>query len=197
MSGEELSHLGRIMAGVLRHFPEKFDVELDEHGWADIDEFVESIRDHRITLHWLKSHHLRAIVETDPKGRYQIEANKFRATYGHTIDVVLDHPTDTVPEALFYPTTQEEMEVLFETGLKPTDRKFVHLSKTYEQAMEAGRHRDGSPIIIEIDAASAVEDGIVIGQAGTVVYITDEVPPKFMSMVKREGETDDGSVPGD
>jgi len=197
MSGDELSHLGRIMAGVLRHFPEKFDIELTERGWANIDELVESVRDHRITLHWLKPHHLRAIIETDPKGRYQIDGSDIRATYGHTIDVDLDHPTDTVPDSLFYPTTAEEVDLLFETGLKPTDRKFLHLSKDYEQAMEAGRHRDGVPIIIEIDASSAMEDGIVICQAGTVVYLTDEIPPKFMSMANEEGESDDGSVPGD
>ncbi|HID73772.1 MAG TPA: RNA 2'-phosphotransferase, partial [Thermoplasmata archaeon] len=117
MSGEELAHVGRIMAGILRHFPEKFDVELDEHGWADVDRLVEAIREQRVALHWLKPHHLQAIVDTDPKGRYQIEEGRIRATYGHTIDVHLDHPTDTVPERLYYPTTAAEVEFLFENGL--------------------------------------------------------------------------------
>jgi len=195
MSGEELAHVGRIMAGILRHFPEKFDVELDTHGWADIEGLVAAIRAQRVTLHWLKPHHLGAIVETDPKGRYQIDNARIRATYGHTIDVDLEHPTDDIPDKLFYPTTADEVELLFETGLHPTDRKFVHLSLTYEQAMEAGSHRDPSPIIIEIDAASAMTEGITISQAGKTVFITNGIPPKFMSILKREG--DDGEVPGD
>ena len=195
MSGEELAHVGRIMAGILRHFPEKFDVELDGHGWAEVERLVAAIRAQRVTLHWLKPHHLSAIVETDHKGRYQIDADRIRATYGHTIEVELDHPTEDIPDRLYYPTTEAEVELLFETGLHPTDRRFVHLSRTYGQALEAGIHRDPSPIIIEIDASAAVQDGIVISQAGKNVFIAGGIPPKFMSILKREADA--GDVPGD
>lgn len=189
MKGDEIDHVGRLMAGILRHFPERFDVKVDEHGWAEVKDLVNAIRSKRITLQWLRTHHIKGIVETDPKGRYEMRGTKIRATYGHTIDVKLDHPREPVPEKLYYPTTSQEVEILFETGLRPTDRKHVHLSLTYDFAVEAGLHRDVNPVIIEVDAAKAIEDGIVIMKAAKTVFITDHIPAKYMSIVERkEGE---------
>ena len=90
MTDTELNSLGRIMAGVLRHFPEKLGVMIDGHGWIDISEFVESIGVSRSGFHWIRNHHIEAIALSDPKGRYQIDGGMVRATYGHTIDVNLD-----------------------------------------------------------------------------------------------------------
>ena len=36
MTDRELNSLGRIMAGVLRHFPDKMGLMMDGHGWVDI-----------------------------------------------------------------------------------------------------------------------------------------------------------------
>jgi RNA:NAD 2'-phosphotransferase (TPT1/KptA family) len=37
MSDREMSGLGRLIAGVLRHFPEKFGLEMDLNGWVDLN----------------------------------------------------------------------------------------------------------------------------------------------------------------
>ena len=41
MSDRERDILGRRMAGILRHFPEKFDLDMDMNGWGDVREMVE------------------------------------------------------------------------------------------------------------------------------------------------------------
>ncbi len=180
MSDEEVNRLGRIMAGVLRHFPERFELDMDDNGFIDLIEFVDSIRRRRNQFHWLRQHHIHAVVDTDEKGRYQIEGGMVRATYGHSIDLDLDLPMDDIPDELYYPATIEEMELLLETGLKPSDRKEVHLSKTAENALEAGRHRASRPYLMAIDASSAIADGFLIKQAGTTVYTTKEIPDKYL-----------------
>src|SRR5688500_2739064 len=73
MSDEELERLGRVMAGILRHFPDRFNLPMDGHGWVDMRAFVNALRQAKPQYHWLKPHHVSAIVETDPKGRYQID----------------------------------------------------------------------------------------------------------------------------
>jgi putative RNA 2'-phosphotransferase len=95
---------------------------------------------------------------------------------------------EDIPDELFYPATAEEIELLLETGLKPSDRKEVHLSKTAENALEAGRHRAGRPFLIRIDAAGAIGDGYLIKQAGTTVYTTREVPDRFLSAMEELNE---------
>jgi len=176
----ELDNLGRLMAGVLRHFPERFGLRMDDHGWVDIREFITATQARRRDLHWLRPHHLQALIETDPKGRYQYKNGTIRATYGHSFDVDLELPTDGIPAVLFYPTTEEEVDILLETGIRPSDRKMVHLSKTYEDAETAGKHRVEAPIILSVDAQKAMDSGIVIQRAGKTVYITSEVPPEHI-----------------
>jgi putative RNA 2'-phosphotransferase len=186
MNEEELDQVGRIMAGVMRHFPEKFDLKMNEHGWIDVREFISAVQTKRQSLHWLRPHYIEAIVDTDDKGRYQLEDGKIRATYGHTVNISLDLPTDNIPDELFYPTTTEEVEIVLETGIKPADRKKVHLSKTYEKALEAGTRRVENPVVLKINAKEAIKDNIVIMQAGKSVYLVDEIPPKHLSVVEDE-----------
>jgi len=181
MNEHELNRVGRIMAGVLRHFPDKFGVAMDSHGWVDIPEFIDVLRKSKDRLQWIKPYHLVAIVATDPKGRYQIEGNRVRATYGHSIEVDLDLPTDEVPSKLYYPVTEEEVELILERGLQPTDRQKVHLSKGYENALSAGLRRAEAPIILVVDAERAVQDGLKIQHAGKTVYVTDSVPAEYLN----------------
>lgn len=185
MNDEELDKVGRIMAGCLRHFPDKFGLKMNEYGWVDVRHFIAAVKVRNPQFHWLKLHHIQAIVETDPKGRYQFKEGLVRATYGHSCNVELDLPLDNIPDILFYPTTREGVDILLETGLKPTDRKKVHLSKTYEDAEIAGKLRVADPVILSVDAKSAIENGIVIQRAGTTVYLTNEVPAQFLK--KAEG----------
>ncbi|MBU1940909.1 MAG: RNA 2'-phosphotransferase, partial [Candidatus Thermoplasmatota archaeon] len=171
MSDRELDSLGRIIAGVLRHFPEKIGVSMDGHGWVDISEFVHAIGTSRSGFHWLRNHHIEAIALTDPKGRYQIDGGMVRATYGHTVDIDLSDLPDAELDEYFYPVTEEELDVILEHGLNPIDRKHVHLSGTIEKAIEAGRVRTEEPWILRIDGKKAAKDGIQIYRAGFDVYI--------------------------
>ncbi len=186
MSDRELEHIGRSMAGVLRHFPERFNLEMDEHGWVDVRAFISAMVERQPRLHWLRMHHIVAIVETDPKGRYQLSNGKMRATYGHSFDVELDLPTDGIPERLYYPATEEEVSILIENGLKPADRRMVHLSKTSADAYIAGRVRTEKPVIIEVDASSMIRDDGVIQRAGKTVFLAKEVPPAYLRVMAEE-----------
>lgn len=181
MNDRELNSLGRIIAGVLRHFPEKLGVMIDGHGWVDITEFVEAIGVSRSGFHWLRNHHIEAIALTDPKGRYQIDGGMVRATYGHTIDVNLDDLPLADLDEFYYPVTEEEIDIILEGGLNPIDRKNVHLSGSIEKALEAGRVRTDEPLLLKIDGKKAKKDGIKIYHAGKDVYITDSIDAKYIS----------------
>jgi putative RNA 2'-phosphotransferase len=120
-------------------------------------------------------------VLTDPKGRYQFDKDRIRATYGHSVEVDLDLPTEGIPDTLYYPVTEEELDVVLERGITPTERKAVHLSETYQNAVEAGQRRGEHPIILAVDARKAISDGQVIKQAGKTVYITETVPSRYIT----------------
>lgn len=186
MNEVELDKLGRTLAGILRHFPERFDLQMDEQGFVDIRELVGAILDRNSRMHWLRPHHIVALVETDGKGRYQIFNDAVRATYGHSIPLDLRLPTDNIPAELYYPATDEEVDIILEMGLLPSDRKSVHLSLTYADAYSAGSVRVEDPIILAIDTVATAEAGFEIGRAGRTVFLCDQVPPECLSIVEEE-----------
>ncbi len=180
MDDRELDHIGRVLTGILRHFPERYGLTMDEHGWVSLPQIVRAISQRHRGYHWLRVHHLVAIAETDAKGRYEVRDDRIRATYAHTVDVQLDLPTDRVPDLLYYPVTEEEAPIVLEVGLRPSDRKKVHLSKTAEDARAAGSVRTPQPVILEVDTRAARAAGLVIMRAGTTVFLIDSVPPEYL-----------------
>jgi len=184
MNEKELNSLSRIMAGALRHFPEKLGLMMDGHGWVDISSLIDAIGTGRSGFNWLRVHHIEGLVETDPRERYQIDGGMIRATYGHTIDVNLgDLPLAEIND-FYYPVTEEEADIIIEGGLHPIDRKKVHLSGSIQKAIEAGKIRTDDPLILKIDGKKAKKDGIKIYHAGKDVYVTDLVDAKYISQLK-------------
>jgi putative RNA 2'-phosphotransferase len=98
--------------------------------------------------------------------------------------VDLDLPSGGTPDKLYYPTTKEEVDIVLEVGLKPSDRKMVHLSRGIGDAVNAGRVRTPEPVILEVDSRGATEDGIVIQKAGRTVFLTTDVPPKYLTRME-------------
>jgi len=184
MNDSELSALSRIMAGALRHFPEKFGLMMDGKGWVDISSLIDAIGTNRSGFNWLKPYHIEALAITDPRGRYQVDGGMIRATYGHTVDVNLDDLPIAEIDDFYYPVTEEEIDMVIEGGLYPVDRKKVHLSGTIDKAIEAGKVRTDEPQILKIDGKKAKKDGIKIFSAGKDVYVTDGIDSKYISKVK-------------
>jgi putative RNA 2'-phosphotransferase len=180
MNDRELDHLGRILTGVLRHFPERYQLAMDSRGWIELSDIARAISQRHPMYHWLRPHHLVAIAETDAKGRYEVKDDRVRATYGHTLEVDLDLPTENIPDRLYFPVTAEEAAIVLEVGLKPTDRRKVHLSKTAADATAAGKVRTPEPVILEVDARRGRETGLVIMQAGKTVFLVDRVPADLL-----------------
>lgn len=188
LNEQEVEIIGRTMAGVLRHFPKTYGLEMDDAGWIELKDFITALGIRNRRLRFVKPHHILGLVETDPKGRYEHRDGRLRATYGHSLNVALDLPTNDIPATLFFPTTEEECRVLLEAGLKPTDRSMVHLSATWGSAHEAGSVRSRSPVILEIDASAAIQSGIVIMKAGKTVLLAKEVPPEFLRRSEQVAE---------
>ena len=190
MNDRELDHLGRILTGILRHFPDRYGLSIDPQGWISLPQTVRAISQRHPSYQWLRVQHLVAIAETDAKGRYEVRDDRVRATYGHTLEVDPDLPTENIPDQLYYPVTAEEAGIVLEVGLKPSDRRKVHLSKTAEDARSAGSVRTPEPIVLEVDAKRARAEGLVIRRAGKTVYVVDRVPPEYLR------RRDDSPAPG-
>jgi putative RNA 2'-phosphotransferase len=174
--------LGRFVSGTLRHFPASVGVEMDECGWVNLNAFCDVMRKR---YNWMKKEYLYALVESDEKGRYEINESSIRARYGHSVDVDLDYEECDFP-FLYYGASPEEVDVLLENGIFPIKQRYVHLSTTYDKAEEVALIHTESPVILQIDAFKAQEDGISLKVATEHIVLADKIPPEYILVLENE-----------
>ncbi len=174
------THLGKLLALVLRHRPGVAGVALDRAGWVDVDELVAGLRraGHRVT-----ADDVRRVVDADAKGRYELAGGRIRAAQGHSVDVDLGLAPVEPPAVLYHGTVERSLAPILATGLRPGSRRFVHLSGDVATAEAVGRRR-GTPVVLVVDAAGAHAAGQVFRQASNGVWLTDAVPARWLCVLR-------------
>lgn len=170
--------LSRYLSYLLRHEPGDAGLSISDDGWADRSAVVAAVREE---YEWATGQVVRAIVATDPKGRFEVDEGRIRASYGHSIAVDLDATDHPVPDALYHATAPDAVPAILEEGLKPMDRQQVHLTDDREEALAVGRRHAADPVLLEVDAAGLLGAGRDVTKRGRHVYTTDRVPPEFVA----------------
>ena len=172
--------LGRFVSGALRHFPASAGVEMDKCGWVNLNAFCEVMKKR---YNWMRKEYVYALVESDEKNRYEICDYKIRARYGHSVDINLDYPENTFPY-LYYGASPEEVDVLLDNGIFPIKQRYVHLSTSYEKAAGVAIIHTENPVIIQIDAKRAQEDGISLKVATEYIVLAEKIPPEYLFVIE-------------
>jgi putative RNA 2'-phosphotransferase len=171
--------LGRLVAGMLRHFPHDLGLSMDSRGWVDIVSASDALRKRHL---WASEDILIALVKSDPKQRYEICDGKVRARYGHSVDVELDHPSNTLSK-LYYGASEEEADRILDIGLKPASQRYVHLSTSPEKAWHVATFRTSNPRVIQADAGAAQQEGVKMMTVNQDIVISEKIPPKYLSIL--------------
>ena len=145
--------------------------------------FEKLVKVARRKFKWANRWLIKALVYSDVKGRYEIKDGKIRAKYGHSVNVELNDYPIAEEDVLYYGTSEEEAQRMLEIGIKPVNQTYVHLSTTIEKSEEVARLRTDDPIILEIDAKRAREDGIRIIKANKFIALAKEIPPQYIKRV--------------
>lgn len=164
---------------ILRHKPSEIGIQLDEHGWANVDELINGINNtgRNIDLEILKE-----IVRTDNKQRYSFNEDKslIRANQGHSIPVDVELKEQQPPQFLYHGTASRFIDSIMQEGLKPMSRLYVHLSRDVETAMKVGK-RHGEPVVLKIRSKEMYDDGIKFYLSENGVWLTDRIDKKYIS----------------
>ena len=168
---------GKFIALILRHKPEVIGIHLDEHGWANVDELIAGIaKTQEFNMAMLEE-----IVRTDNKQRYSFneDKTKIRANQGHSIPVDVELTQKTPPDILWHGTGEKYVSSIEAEGLIPKTRLYVHLSSDYDTAIKVGS-RHGRPVVYEVAAKEMQADGYIFFQSVNGVWLTKEVPTKYL-----------------
>ena len=176
-----LAEISKFMSLILRHKPQVIGIELDEHGWANVEELIAGIsKSHKFNMEMLEQ-----IVETDSKQRYSFSEDKrlIRANQGHSIPVDVELEECVPPEYLWHGTGMKYVESIDKEGLIPKSRLYVHLSKDVETAEMVGK-RHGKPVIYRVLSADMQKDGYIFYLSKNGVWLTKKVPVKYLEKQK-------------
>ncbi|VVB88255.1 putative RNA 2'-phosphotransferase [uncultured archaeon] len=180
LDDDQTERLGRFVSGALRHFPDDLGLAMNQHGWVDVDVLCDAMK---TRYKWANKEKLFSIIESDEKGRYEIQGRKIRARYGHSVNVDLDYPENTLPE-LYYGASREEVDILLEKGIRPMKQRYVHLSTSVEKALEvAGIHTD-DPVLILINAEEAQKNGVNMLSATESIVLSEVIPPQYLRLAQ-------------
>jgi putative RNA 2'-phosphotransferase len=175
----KIEQLGRLVAGGLRHFPNDLGLDMDARGWVDLTKLCEVVKArHR----WASKELLIALAQSDPKIRYEINNDRIRARYGHSVNVELDHPDNKLPY-LYYGASEEEADRILEIGLKPASQRYVHLSSTPEKAWKVATFRTANPRVIQVKAAACQKAGIKMMAVNEDIVISEIIPSQYLSIL--------------
>lgn len=166
------------MSYLLRHDP--MGLKISRDGFVEIPELLKLMQKR---YSWLTRDYLERVVREDRKGRFEINLDRIRARYGHSLDVSPHFPLARV-ENLYHGTSEEAAQRILKEGLSPRRRKRVHLSNTVKDAIAVGRRRTENPVILKIDASQAVKRGIRIEKATPRVYVADHIPPELIERMR-------------
>ena len=175
------TRISKFMSYILRHHPERFNIELDADGYTDLKTIIKQIRQ-KFPNYQIDEHHIKQIIKESEKRRFEIVGDKIRAFYGHSIAKKIKmQKAEHVPDKLFHGTNSKAFQKIKKEGLKRKSRQYVHLSETEETAYSVGKRRTEKPIILVIDSWRAVKQGINFYKSGDM-YLADYIPPEYISL---------------
>ena len=178
MNEERKKKTSKFLSYVLRHHPELIDLNLDESGWADVEELITKSKN---DSQGFTFEELDEIVQTNSKKRFAFneDKTKIRASQGHSININLALIEQKPPEFLYHGTSANNVVSILEKGIEKRSRQHVHLSRDRETAASVGM-RHGKPVILNISTGKMFEDGIKFYLSENEVWLTDFVDPKYI-----------------
>ena len=170
------TNTSKFLSLILRHKPQLVGLELDEHGWAQVDELCRLTKIDRATL--------EQIVASDDKRRYSFsdDGRLIRANQGHSIPVDVELAELEPPEILFHGTGEKSVASIKLRGLMKMSRLYVHLSADIETARKVGM-RHGVPKVFRVKSLRMFADGYKFFRSVNGVWLTERVPANYLEEI--------------
>jgi len=177
---KDFGSISRIASHALRHGPWLYELELDDEGWVPVEELLSALRAEKLEWSALTESDLAEMISCSDKKRHELRDGKIRALYGHSVPGRLLKEPAKPPAILYHGTSPDTAERIKSDGLRPMGRQYVHLSVDRDTAMQVGRRKSQTPVLLEVRAAQAHEAGIVFYRGNDLVWLADFIPDVFL-----------------
>jgi putative RNA 2'-phosphotransferase len=171
--------MSKLLSRILRHDPASVGISLDPAGWVAVEQLLSALRAHGYRL---SREELQRLVSSSDKQRFALDpaTDRIRANQGHSIAVDLGLPPAVPPDRLYHGTPISNVESILAHGIQRGSRHDVHLSPDVETARRVGARR-GRCAVLVVDARAMHSDGQPFSVSENGVWLTRQVPPRYLS----------------
>ena len=179
MNEKDKTKISKLLSLILRHSPGTIGLQLDDHGWADVQQLLSKSAGNGRRF---SREELEEVVATNDKQRFSFndDKTKIRASQGHSIEVELQLEEKAPPELLYHGTVERFLQSIQSQGLLKMNRQHVHLSQDRATAEKVGSRR-GSAIILTVRSREMNEAGFAFYLSVNGVWLTDRVPVEYIN----------------
>jgi putative RNA 2'-phosphotransferase len=178
---ERQTQLSRVVSHALRHEPWVYELELDQEGWTPVDALLTAIREQGPQWAWVDRAALTAMLASATKQRHEIDGDRIRARYGHSVPGKVAKVQAEPPAQLFHGTSPQAWTKIQRQGLRPMGRQYVHLSVDLATAEQVGHRKSPNPVILSVDTTGARETGSHFWHGNELIWLADHIAPKHLT----------------
>ena len=185
MNETRLVKISKFLSKHLRHDPAGLGLTLAPGGWVPVNALLAVCAKRHITLSRAE---LEEVVAQNSKQRFSFDetGTLIRANQGHSVAMDLQLAPVAPPDVLYHGTGHLTAPIIVREGLHKMSRNHVHLSRDVPTAQAVGA-RHGRPVIFQVNAAAMAAAGYEFFCSDNGVWLTDAVPPEFLSLYSRNG----------
>jgi putative RNA 2'-phosphotransferase len=176
-----LTDLSKTVSHALRHQPWLYELELDAEGWTPVADLLDALN---AVPRWreVTRADLPAMMAAADKQRFELDGDRIRALYGHSVPGRILKERAEPPAILLHGTAPGSVPAILEHGLLPMRRQYVHLSVDHDTARQVGGRRTAEPVILTVRAADAHAAGLPFWHGNEMVWLAESVPPQFLEV---------------
>lgn len=174
----KVDNLARLLVYILGHRPDEFGLVPDHDGFVTYKELLWAIHEEE-GWRYVRQGHIHEVLMGKDRECFEPEDNRIRMP-GREWDFDFEKPAGVLPKILFIAIRRKAHPHVMEKGLVSDGERHLVLSSEREMAMRMGRRRDQKPVLLDVMAANAQQNGALFYSFGDL-FLCKEIPPGFIS----------------
>ena len=174
----KVENLSRFLVYILGHRPDEFGLVPDDDGFVTYKALLQAIHEES-EWHYVRRSHINEMLLGKDRHVFQSGDKGIRTTERRW-QFDLENPSQPLPKLLFTPVRRKAHPVVMEKGIRSGEGRYLILSPDPEMAGRIGRRRDQKPVLLEVMADAAQNEGGTFYPFGNL-YLSSEIPARFIA----------------
>jgi len=176
----KVDYLNRLLNYILGNRPDEFGLVPEKGGYISLKELLKAINEES-NMAYVRESHIREVLLNNRDGSFEINEEKIRSIKRNFTLIDKDQDRVHPPKMLYKGIKRKTYPFILKSGLLPGSKEHIVMTKDKDLAIRIAHRLDQKPIILEIKAGVAAENGIPFFPFGDSIYLTDKIPAQFIS----------------